>query len=46
MMQCMTDGVLAYEQEEAKKMKNMRQYDRLDVGRIMVGQNEETATRY
>jgi hypothetical protein len=30
--------------EDAKKMKNLRQ-DRLDVGRIMVGQNAEKATR-
>ena len=32
--------------EDAKKMKNMRQPDRTDVGRIMVGQNAEKATRY
>jgi hypothetical protein len=32
--------------EDAKKMKNSRQPDRLDVGRIMVGQNAEKATRY
>jgi len=31
--------------EDAKKMKNMRQPDRPDVGRIMVGQNTEKATR-
>ena len=31
--------------EDAKKMKNLRQ-DRPDVGRIMVGQNAEKATRY
>jgi len=31
--------------EDAKKMKNMRQPDRLDVGRIMVGQNGEKPTR-
>lgn len=31
--------------EDAKNMKNMRQ-DRPDVGRIMVGQNAEKATRY
>ena len=30
--------------EDAKKMKNMRQ--RSDVGRIMVGQNAEKATRF
>jgi hypothetical protein len=32
--------------EDAKTMKNMRQPDRPDVGRIMVGQNAEKATRY
>ena len=32
--------------EDARKMKNMRQPDRPDVGRIMVGQNAEKATRY
>ena len=32
--------------EDAKKMKNMRQPDRPDVGRIMVGQNAEKVTRY
>jgi hypothetical protein len=31
---------------DAKKMKNMRQPDGPDVGRIMVGQNAEKATRY
>ena len=31
--------------EDAKKLKNMRQADRPDVGRIMVGQNAEKATR-
>jgi hypothetical protein len=31
--------------EDAKKMKNMRQPDRPDVGRIMVGQNAEKAVR-
>ena len=31
--------------EDAKKMKNMRQPDRPDIGRIMVGQNAEKATR-
>jgi hypothetical protein len=31
--------------EDARKMKNMRQPDRPDVGRIMVGQNAEKATR-
>ncbi len=32
--------------EDAKKMKNMRQPDRPQVERIMVGQNAEMATRY
>jgi hypothetical protein len=32
--------------EDAKKMRNSRQPDRPDVGRIMVGQNAEKATRY
>ncbi len=32
--------------EDAQKMKNLRQPDRPDVGRIMVGQNAEKATRY
>jgi hypothetical protein len=32
--------------EDAKKMKNMRPSDRPNVGRIMVGQNAEKATRY
>jgi hypothetical protein len=32
--------------EDAKKMKNLRQPNRPDVGRIMVGQNAEKATRY
>ena len=32
--------------EEAKKMKDLRQPDRPDVGRIMVGQNAEKATRF
>jgi hypothetical protein len=31
--------------EDAKKMKTSRQPDRPDVGRIMVGQNAEKATR-
>ena len=31
--------------EDAKKMKNSRQSDRPDVGRILVGQNAEKATR-
>lgn len=31
--------------EDAKKMRNMRQPDRPDVGRILVGQNAEKATR-
>jgi hypothetical protein len=32
--------------EDARKMKNSRQPDRPDVGRIMVGQDAEKATRY
>ena len=32
--------------EDAKKMKNMRQPDRPDVERILVGQNAEKATRF
>jgi len=32
--------------EDAKKMKNIRQPNRPDVGCIMVGQNVEKATRY
>jgi hypothetical protein len=32
--------------EDAKKMKNIRQPDKPDVGRILVGQNAEKATRY
>jgi hypothetical protein len=32
--------------EDAKKMKNSRKPERPDVGRIMVGQNAEKATRY
>jgi hypothetical protein len=32
--------------EDAKKMKNTRQPVRPDVGRILVGQNAEKATRY
>jgi hypothetical protein len=31
--------------EESKKMKNLRQPDKPDVGRIMVGQNTEKPTR-
>ena len=31
--------------EDAKKMRNMRQPDRQDVGTILVGQNKEKATR-
>jgi hypothetical protein len=31
--------------EDAKKMRNVRQPDRPDVGRTMVGQNAEKATR-
>jgi hypothetical protein len=32
--------------EDAKRMKNSRQPERPDVGRIMVGQNAEKPTRY
>jgi hypothetical protein len=32
--------------DDARKMKNLRQPDRPDVGRIMVGQNGEKVTRY
>lgn len=32
--------------EDARRIKNMRQPDRPDVGRIMVGQNAENPTRY
>ena len=32
--------------EVAKKMKNIRLPNRPDIGRIMVGQNAEKATRY
>jgi hypothetical protein len=32
--------------EDAKKMRNSRQPDRPDVGRILVGQNAEKPTRY
>jgi hypothetical protein len=31
--------------EDARKMKNMRQPEKLDIGRIMVGQNTEKPTR-
>ena len=32
--------------EDAKRMKNSHQPDRQDVGRILVGQSAEKATRY
>ena len=32
--------------EDARRMKNLRQPDRPDVERILVGQNAEKATRY
>jgi hypothetical protein len=32
--------------EDAKKMKNVSEPKRLDVGRILVGQNKEEATRH
>jgi hypothetical protein len=31
---------------DAKRMRNMRHPDRPDIGRIMVGQNADKATRY
>jgi hypothetical protein len=40
------DAAKVAAREDAKKMKNSRQPDRPDVGRIMVGQNKEEATRY
>jgi type IV pilus assembly protein PilA len=39
------DAAKTAAREDAKKMENMRQSDRPDVGRIMVGQNAEKATR-
>ena len=39
------DAAKIARREDAKKMKNQRQ-PRLDVGRIMVGQNAEKATLY
>jgi hypothetical protein len=32
--------------EEAKKLKSLRQPDKPDGGRILVGENAETVTRY
>jgi hypothetical protein len=32
--------------EDAKKIKNLRQLGNPDIGRILVGQNAEKATRY
>ena len=32
--------------EDAKKLRNMRQPERPDIGRILVGQNAEKPTRY
>ena len=32
--------------EDAKRMKNAPRLERQDVGRILVGQNKEMATRY
>ena len=40
------DAAKTAARDNAKKMKNMRQPDRPDVGRIMVGQNAEKATQY
>ena len=39
------DAAKIARREDAKKMKNMRQPDRPDVGRILVGQNAEKAVR-
>ena len=39
------DAAKAAGREDAKKMKVMRQPDRPEVGRIMVGQNTERPTR-
>ena len=39
------DAAKAAGREDAKKMKIMRQPNRPDVGRIMVGQNTEKPTR-
>jgi len=39
------DAAKAAGREDAKKMKIMRQPDRPEVGRIMVGQNTERPTR-
>jgi hypothetical protein len=39
------DAAKVAARDDAKKMKNTRQPDRPDVGRIMVGQNGEKATR-
>jgi hypothetical protein len=40
------DAAKVAARDDAKKMKNMRQPDRPDVGRVLVGQNKEVATRY
>jgi hypothetical protein len=40
------DAAKAAGREDAKKMKNMRQPDRPDVGTLMVGQNTEKPTRF
>jgi hypothetical protein len=40
------DAAKAAGREDARKLKNIRQPDRPDVGRIMVGQNADMATRY
>ena len=39
------DGAKMAAREDAKKMKNTSKPNRLDVGRIMVGQNTERPTR-
>jgi hypothetical protein len=41
-----TDAAKTAGREDAKKMKNMHQPDRLCIGTILVGQNAEKATRY
>jgi hypothetical protein len=40
------DAAKTAAREDSKKMKSTSKPNRLDVGRIMVGQNTERATRY
>jgi hypothetical protein len=40
------DSAKTARREVAKKMKNMRQPDRADVGRILVGQNADKPARH